>query len=124
MPYLKWSRKMELDKGKLPKTPGDLTYLLSRELIKVTTPRRYPESADYHKYITSYLGESPNFASYAEVLGAIQATIFEFKRRKGLLHYWQQEEIHKLENVARALYIAEIGPYEDSKIAENGDIYE
>lgn len=121
MPYLKYSRKQALDKGKVPETPGDLTYLLSKELLRVTNGREF--NADYGPLIDAYLGKTPNFARYAEALGAIQATTFEFIRRKGLLHPWEREEVRKLELYAHSLYILQIGPYEDTKIAENGDIF-
>lgn len=123
MPYLNYTLKKALDKGKVPETPGDLTYLLSKELIKATDTGAGYLPSDYYQHVQKYIGDSPNFAVYAEVLGAIQATIFEYKRRKGLLQKWQQEELNKLNQLAITLYVFEVGPYEDAKIVENGDIY-
>lgn len=48
--------------------------------------------------VRSYLGDHPRYADYNEVLGALEAAKLELYRRM-------------------------VAPYENAKIAENGDVY-
>ena len=77
MPYITEEQREEL-KTRPPKNVGELTYLLYLTCLK-------------------YAGPTPNYQTYAEILGALTATKHEFYRRQ-------------------------VAPYEDQKILENGDV--
>lgn len=77
MPYIKEGRR-DFVKRMGGANVGDLTYIL-------------------YKTCLDYLGTSPSFSDFAEVLGALEAYKLELYRRK-------------------------IAPYEDKKIEENGDV--
>lgn len=87
MPYIKKSLRKLLDESSLnriaPKTPGELTYVLS-------------------KVLTSYVAQRPAvngaFATFAELMGALECAKAEYYRRV-------------------------VAPYEDQKCLENGDVY-
>jgi hypothetical protein len=79
MPYVDQADKDLLDAGFDPSTPGQLTYVLTKK-------------------VTEYLGATPRYADFAEVLGCLEATKLELYRRG-------------------------VTPYEDRKCAENGDVY-
>lgn len=80
MPYITQAARRAIDAGRLPDTVGELTYVLT--MAALSYRRTHKE----------------RFATYAEVLAALDATAREFYRRK-------------------------VAPYEDKKIAENGDVY-
>ncbi len=77
MPYITEKQKDELE-ARPPQNVGELTYLLYLTCLK-------------------YAGSSPNYQTYAEILGALTATQHELYRRR-------------------------VAPYEDRKILENGDV--
>ena len=77
MPYITEEQKGELE-TRLPENVGELTYVLYLTCLK-------------------YAGPTPNYQTYAEILGALTATQHELYRRK-------------------------VAPYEDRKISENGDV--
>jgi hypothetical protein len=80
MPYIK--NREFLDRGLhtvFPENTGELNYCLT-------------------KMILDYLGETPNYQKYNDVIGVLQCIIQEIYRRR-------------------------VAPYEDLKIKENGDIY-
>ncbi len=80
MPYITQAARRAIDAGRLPDTVGELTYVFTRQALSY---------AQTHK---------KRFATYAEVLAALDATAREFYRRR-------------------------VAPFEDAKIAENGDVY-
>lgn len=79
MPYIEKNRRIEINNGDMPKTAGELNYVITGIVI-------------------GFLGDSPNYQKYNDVLGVLTAIQFELYRRK-------------------------ISDYEDKKIAENGDVY-
>ena len=81
MPYIDQSARVALDRdGSVPRTVGELTYTLTRQVIEYVAVK------------------GVRFATYADVLAALDATAREFYRRQ-------------------------VAPYEDEKIAANGDVY-
>lgn len=77
MPYIPKGERYTA--AKHPTTPGELTYALTEVMV-------------------GYLGNSPRFQDYAEVLGAVEAAKLEFYRRQ-------------------------VAPYETGKMTLNGDVY-
>lgn len=81
MPYIHSDAKQNLSDGYSPQTPGELNFLLTREIL------RYME---YHGL---------SYQIFNDIVGALDNCKDEFRRR--IQH-----------------------PYEDKKIAENGDVYD
>lgn len=80
MPYLsKEDQRILMEEKDVPTTPGELNFLVTM-LCK------------------EYLGETPRYQNYNDVIGALEAC--------------------KLE-----LYARLVRPYEEKKITENGDVY-
>ena len=79
MPYIQ-KESRERAKAVGPSRPGELTYLLYRECV------RYARDAHME-----------SFATYAEILGCLEATKLELYRRH-------------------------VAPYENIKLEENGDV--
>ena len=79
MPYITGDRRGWIDSGCLPETAGELNYAITM-LVK------------------SYLGASPNYQRFNDVLGALEGSKLEMVRRR-------------------------LNGYEDTKIAQNGDVW-
>lgn len=80
MPYINQLRRDVLDTEMgISRTPGELTYQLTRVVV-------------------DYIVQQECFTTYAEAIGALEATKLELYRRM-------------------------IAPYEDKKREENGDVY-
>lgn len=62
MPYLDEHRKGQLDRGSAPVTPGDLTYIFTREAV-------------------AYLGDKYGFSDLAEAIAALECAKLELYRR-------------------------------------------
>jgi hypothetical protein len=80
MPYITGDRRGWIDSGCLPETAGELNYAIT-VLVK------------------SYLGASPNYQRFNDVMGALEGCKLELYRRQ-------------------------ISKYEDQKAVQNGDVYE
>lgn len=120
MPYLTKDRKDHLDGGGQVVTAGDLTYLLTRTLLAKMPPAEL--SAALTELVARYLPDDPHFADFAIVLGCFDATWREWCRRT-----WQGEKdwdaAHEFDRWRRRFYEHTVAPYEDTKIAQNGDVY-
>lgn len=80
MPYLTQKDKISLEKiGGGAVSAGELNYSLTQICL-------------------NYLGDSPRYQRYNEIVGALECCKLEFYRRA-------------------------VAPYEDKKIKENGDVY-
>ena len=68
-------------------------------LCKVATPKRVGQlNYVFTTVIQDYLGKVPNYQRFNDAIGALEACKLELYRRM-------------------------VAPYEDKKIAENGDVY-
>lgn len=123
MPYLIEARKMQLDAGFAPATPGDLTYLFTKALLG--DPREATLHEALQAAVDSYLetlSRQPRYADYAVILGCLDATSREYQRRLG--HRAEPSLTWMLTGFRDEFYVTVVAPYEDTKIAENGDVYE
>lgn len=125
MPYIKQAAKDDLHYLQ-PRNVGELTYRLT---VVALSDNHYSDK--YNDLMFSaklyWLNGQHNFQGHAEVLGAFTAARMELKRRLeccslklGLL----ADARWALEAAEGDYYINEVGPYEDKKIAENGDVKE
>lgn len=126
MPYLASKRKAEIDeqgeKAKLV-TAGDLTYVFTKIMLD--------EEGKCHKgsfiqAVNQFIGKRvPRYEDFAIIMGSLTNCIIEFERRKA--DTWTDVDVDKL-GVASVFgnwyYTETIAPYEDKKIAENGDVYQ
>ncbi len=76
MPYLTLSYKQEIDEGRQPRTPGELNYKITRDILGYLA-----------KYSTSYI-------IINDILGALEGAKLEFYRRVVVPH----EEKKRAEN--------------------------
>ena len=104
MPYIKSKiRRRELDKivelmiNNRIKANGDLNYVL-------------------FKFCKKHVGKSYN--SIKNFIGELNETIAEIKRRKK-----KSEFIKELKNTIKEIRKRILGPYEDKKKEENGDVF-
>lgn len=80
MPYVEQSIRSALNHNYTrPQSPGELNYVLT-------------------EHIREYLGDSPNYRRFNDVIGALECAKLELYRRM-------------------------VAPYENKKCSENGDVY-
>lgn len=74
----------------------------------------------FREVIAKYIhDQKPRYATYNDVVGALECAKLEFFRRRGY-----SEALNKaLENLKTTFYNETVAPYEDGKIKEHGDIY-
>ncbi len=78
MPYIPPEERRQLEYHPVPESAGQLNYLIT-------------------KLVKAYLGDSPRYYDFNDVIGALECAKLEVYRRS-------------------------VAPYEDIKIAENGDV--
>ena len=124
MPYIPAADKHRLVAGKeKPATPGELTYLLT---LAIFESEREGTVAAYEWakcVIEEYLlTRTTRFATFAEVLGSIDAAKREYQRRRPN-RPTVFNPVDFLDSVAGWFYYKHVASYEDQKIQENGDVY-
>lgn len=122
MPYLTEERKQYLDTGGKLETPGDLTYSLTRTLLRNDPDYiRQGLAACVDVYIMD-LGHAPRYADYAVILGCLESTRREWLRR---VPFAGRRGIGAalIRTFTDEFYRDVVAPYEDTKIQENGDVY-
>src|SRR5574340_631748 len=137
MPYITQSRRDELKRLPVPETAGELNYLITLELIKayadggihIQTSTIF--KMEVEEIIDAYLEHSkPSYQLINDVLGALSGAAREFSRRvpkRGISntcpYFERQVYIDTLELISQQFYKNVAVPYENKKIAENGDVY-
>ncbi len=128
MPYITARERIDIADGNDPLTAGQLTYLITVKGLAAGANRH-----DILNLLRRYVDEhGKSFQVFAEVLGACTAARLECQRRhrdhgsRG--HRKLEAAAYQLEWAVRAaaedFYSHVVGPYEDTKIAENGDLPE
>lgn len=125
MPYIKQVRQTELRQAPWARyeDAGELTYGLYRAAIEQVNNGDFTYT-DIQNEIDRYLaGREIKYETYAIVLGCIASCAYEL---------WRQQDKHLLaaaldscdllEGFAAKYYRETIALYEDTKIAENGDV--
>jgi hypothetical protein len=102
-------------------TAGELNFLITTRIIESVLKEEEGPDEDLNSYINSFIANNgKNYTTFNAVLGVLEAISHEFTRRCGL-------SVVMLSYIERAKYLfyqAQIAPYEDEKIKENGDVYE
>lgn len=118
MPYISRREKELLDGGTAPQTCGHLTYLIYRAALDNNS---LDLDEPVQAAVDRFLPEEPRFEDFAHVLGAVYAAALELTRRhpRGPLGTTAP---YGLYTFASKFYSEVVGPYEDKKIEENGDV--
>lgn len=127
MPYIKNQARIEMATGRESQTAGELNYAFTLELIKffcISTKRDLKEALLelVDRYAQSH---DSNYATYNEIVGALECAQLEFKRRveARFKREWVDDAISTLRDVKQEFYDRVVVPYEKEKIKENGDVY-
>lgn len=125
MPYITPVERTQIDKGATPSGAGGLCYQLTKLALRGETAQetRYTARSMFERYAMSKSKDAgrTSWAHYAEVMGAVMGMAAEFKRRERLLG--SAEQLQAIANELGSFYTQVIGPYEDTKITENGDVF-
>lgn len=123
MPYIAEQRRRILKAGGQAENVGELTYLLTDAIIDAqdTYTGWFEDQleVEIHEYLYVDRVGDPRFKDYAEVIGALGATLLEYDRREGT----DVRVRNRLNDFIWQWYGRVVGPYEDQKIIENGDVY-
>lgn len=127
MPYITPKQRQEIKTGAFPRNPGELNFALS-DFISKANPQ-----GDYRKffkltletYVASALKRTDGngklrYVHINELMGVVVSIMLELRRRR-LEKYILV--LGQLTDVAGEWYDRVAGPYEDTKIAENGDVF-
>jgi len=126
LPYLTDQRKFDIDND--PKHPlvgaGDLTYVFTRTALDTPDGEFSDALLDA---IKRYMPRQPRYENYAIVLGCLDSTRRELRRREDsqttarknrINHAW-----YRLTLFSESYYKNVIAPYENEKIKQNGDVF-
>lgn len=117
MPYIRPEERKLLDCGSKPQTVGHLTYLYTKAILEGG------DSTDALLTLTTadwLVTNGVRFQTFAQILGALTATELEWCRRKPTESWFPIQPISRFR---LEFYDTIVGPYEDGKIKENGDVY-
>jgi len=118
MPYIDQPSRRALDGGSNPSDPGELTYTLTLDVLSGR------EMSAITQRLVTYMEERGKcFATFAEILGSLEATKLELCRRRMVSRDSLLLPLAQLDRLKRSFYTNVIGPYEDEKILANGDIF-
>lgn len=117
MPYITKEDRATLAAGLSPQTVGQLNYSLTTMVVK----GGYSE-AEYRQRLDLYIAQQGgvNYTNINAVFGVVMCMLLELIRRKKAPLI---PEYMKLKDAAMGLYEQVGGPYEDTKIAANGDVF-
>jgi hypothetical protein len=123
VPYLTPERKAEIDSGFRPTTKGDLTYLITRALLGDPEEATLEEAlqAAVERYFER---RQVDFGLLFDIMGGLDCAGREYRRRRPALSADDVKMLSELEWFATDFYDNVIAPYEDTKIEQNGDVYE
>jgi len=118
MPYIKSddSRRVDLQKGKQPKTAGELNYQIFWFLKTYRNADRTNQVKTVISFVDNFLygPKNKNYQRYNDMTGCLIRCQKEVKRRLGIDARWL--------TAIMETYDAEIDDYEDACIKRNGDV--
>lgn len=117
MPYITPERRTPISEGQWPIGAGELNYSLTIGIIR----REVVFASDVVALCIRYMaGKEMRYNTVVnEVVGVLECAAREFERRTGRLN---GREAQLLRTGCGMLYASTFAPYEDLKIAENGDL--
>lgn len=124
MPYIEEAKKAEIKTGTFPRDCGELNYALTTLITSApegtTLPPIFRMTLD--TYVTN-AGKAEGKMRYKHIndaMGVVACMMFEFRRRKKSQYMVSLRELFE---TAWDWYDTVAGPYEDTKIKENGDVF-
>jgi hypothetical protein len=127
MPYITQTARKIIDEGGTIQTAGELNYTFTKELKKFfCTSTRQDLREAVEQLIGTYIAlHGTNYATFNDIIGALECAQFEFKRRTYTTYKreWVDDAIQIFKNVKNDFYTRVVSPYEDEKIKLNGDVY-
>lgn len=125
MPYIPSADRLALatkKKGLL--VSGEINYLLTRVYIDLTDENLEDSSKQVRRILYDYCQNIGfRYQTANDLLGALTASFLEFARRTS--DALKVDRVRELVSTETVIFYKEIvGPYEDSKIIDNGDVYE
>jgi len=127
MPYVTMAVRGELSLLRHPRTAGELNYVLTRAIL-AELEGSYRKGLEDHAYeiIERYwLDASPqSYQAINDILGACLGCVVEARRRLVLpAAILVDNAADSIANAVQQFYEWYAAPYENRKIAENGDVY-
>jgi len=125
MPYIKDRAKQDLRAGVPPKTPGDLNYLCCMTILGKLGQKSIPKDMwqGTFLYMLRQYAElkGGGYTVLQEAWGAAKLAEIEVKFRTLGDYKFGRDA---LTAAADQFWLEDIRPYEDKKIAENGDVFD
>lgn len=123
MPYIRKEERADAESS--PIAPGELNYSITSLAIDVLTGDLSIESLTrlaYQRGVTYFEMQPPSYTNGNAVVGAYYCAAHELIRRLA-----DSEDVEMvadcLTNAASLFYTSHLAPYENKKIAENGDVF-
>ena len=118
MPYITFYRRHAIfSAGEVPANAGELNYLVTMyiQTLEITRLASYIRQV-IDEYVTLH---TEKYQTYNDVFGALDCAKREMLRRGKYNHLARGI----IDNLLDELYYKHVGPYEDTKILQNGDVY-
>jgi hypothetical protein len=117
MPYITQDERKQIALGKPPSTPGQLNYVITRLVIESSIGTL---KAHIIEEILLYSNGKPqSYTLFNEIMGVLECVIKEYRRRVCFDVYIDSV----FEVLKEEFYSQYVGPYEDKKIEQNGDVF-
>lgn len=119
MPYITKESREYIDNGlSEPVSPGELNYALTKLLNENYSREAF--ALRFKEIAAAYVEvREEKYQTFNDIVGAGVSAVLEHLRRKNGLYFpqgqWLFDELQQF-------YLRVVGPYEDRKIKENGDI--
>lgn len=123
MPYIKQADRERIRTTGEPTNAGELNYVITLKLIAWDRVQNFNLTEDLSDICKGYLVDL-NYQKVNDVTGALMCAIAEFGRRRPDTGEMTRDWISNcIGNVIESIYMNIAAPYEDTKIAANGDVY-
>lgn len=126
MPYVTQPEREELKTAR-PTTVGQLNYVITKLALKYREAQTFPVSqlaTEIRNTIAWYMPEKKNYELFNGIIGVLQCARLEYARRTKRRDARDNRILFILDTVRDDFYKEVVAPYEDMKIALNGDIPE
>ena len=120
MPYITKTARQIIEEGGVIQTGGELNYAFTREIAKHLGYGKEELTVGLMNRIDEFVGvHGKSYTTFNTVLGALVGANLEYIRRMGP----NNRVSDTFADVVAEFYGQIVGPYEDEKIKQNGDVY-
>jgi hypothetical protein len=133
MPYIKRELREQLDENPfLALQPGELNYVLTTFILhslghNPQCPHQWDDEIVREMiklHVESYVAKNGrSYRTYNEVFGVLSCIVLEMARREVITVEEYMKVIASVGKFMEDYYRFVVGPYEDAKIEENGEVY-